>query len=222
MDKPQETRQRLLEAACDVFAGKGYRNATVQDICERAGANIAAVNYYFGSKQSLYEEVWTHLWDVAHRGYQAEIESIDSPVERLHAIIRTRIHHLLGGGKTGRLPAIIYREMADPTELNQQLVERFLKPAIESLTATVAAILGVPKGHPAARRCAVSIQSQFMSINIMRQKKKQHPLLHMLGVSDPTAGNLNALTDHIFSFVQGGLNAVKQGLEGGEKRGMRK
>ncbi|MGQ9671001.1 MAG: TetR family transcriptional regulator, partial [Desulfosoma sp.] len=48
------TRARLLDAACDVFAEKGYRGARLADICRRAGANIAAVNYHFGDKASLY------------------------------------------------------------------------------------------------------------------------------------------------------------------------
>ena len=53
------TRQRLLEAAGQVFAEQGFRAATVRDICQRAGANIAAVNYHFGDKEALYREVIT-------------------------------------------------------------------------------------------------------------------------------------------------------------------
>ena len=38
-------RTKLLESACRIFAEKGYRDATVAEICEAAGANVAAINY---------------------------------------------------------------------------------------------------------------------------------------------------------------------------------
>src|ERR1700744_5622166 len=52
-----ETRRELLEAAGEVFAEVGFREATVREICRRGNANIAAVNYHFGDKKTLYLEV---------------------------------------------------------------------------------------------------------------------------------------------------------------------
>jgi AcrR family transcriptional regulator len=60
-----ETRQRLLKAAGKVFAERGFRAAAVHDICERARANIAAVNYYFGSKEHLYTAVLQYAFNCA-------------------------------------------------------------------------------------------------------------------------------------------------------------
>ncbi|MGH7929608.1 MAG: TetR family transcriptional regulator, partial [Candidatus Binatia bacterium] len=55
------TEQRLLEAAGEIFAEYGYRSATVRQICEKAKANIAAINYHFGDKDGLYLAVLRHL-----------------------------------------------------------------------------------------------------------------------------------------------------------------
>jgi AcrR family transcriptional regulator len=52
-----ETRRKLLQAAAEVIAEHGYQAATVREICTRAGANIAAVNYHFGDKLALYTEL---------------------------------------------------------------------------------------------------------------------------------------------------------------------
>jgi hypothetical protein len=50
------TRKKLLAAAGRVFAEKGYHDATIAEICRLAGTNIAAVNYHFSDKETLYLE----------------------------------------------------------------------------------------------------------------------------------------------------------------------
>ena len=52
-----KTRQRVLEAAVEVFAEQGFRKTTVRDICKRAHANVAAINYHFRDKEGLYTAV---------------------------------------------------------------------------------------------------------------------------------------------------------------------
>ena len=53
----RETRARLLYAAARLFAERGYARVTVRDICKKARANVAAVNYHFGGKDGLYRAV---------------------------------------------------------------------------------------------------------------------------------------------------------------------
>src|SRR5262245_54607202 len=56
MPTPDDTQQRLLQTAGEIFAEKGFEGTTVREICQRAEVNIAAVNYYFRDKGRLYIE----------------------------------------------------------------------------------------------------------------------------------------------------------------------
>jgi len=51
------TRQKLIEAATEVFSEVGYKSATVREIVRRASVNQAAINYHFRGKDALYCEV---------------------------------------------------------------------------------------------------------------------------------------------------------------------
>ena len=55
--KPADTRQQILDAAESLFARDGFRGTSLRSITGRAGVNLASVNYHFGSKKSLLEEV---------------------------------------------------------------------------------------------------------------------------------------------------------------------
>jgi len=57
VEEGADTRQRLLGAAQQLFAEQGFDRVSVRDITDRAGANVAAVNYHFRSREGLVEEV---------------------------------------------------------------------------------------------------------------------------------------------------------------------
>jgi len=62
-DRPPErgaiAREHLIAHATRIFAAKGYAAASTREICQAAGANVAAIHYYFGDKEGLYRAVLT-------------------------------------------------------------------------------------------------------------------------------------------------------------------
>ncbi len=57
-------KQRVLRFACLLFSERGLRGTHVRDICSHAGVNLAALSYYFHSKEGLYDAV------VSEAGFQ--------------------------------------------------------------------------------------------------------------------------------------------------------
>ena len=59
----ESTRERILSAATEIFAAKGYLRTTVREICARAKVNLALVNYHFESKENLYVAVVEKMFE---------------------------------------------------------------------------------------------------------------------------------------------------------------
>src|SRR4051812_8334662 len=95
-----DTRGQLLQAAGEIFAEKGFRQATVRDIISRADTNIAAVNYHFGDKRGLYVAALQHWLGAAVEKYPADGGlSPGAPADqRLTAFIRAFLLRLMDEG----------------------------------------------------------------------------------------------------------------------------
>src|SRR3954447_13697469 len=135
------TKARLLDAAGEEFANKGFELARVRAICERAEANLAAINYHFGDKETLYVEALRE----AHRcGLEPDEEVLNSelaPAERL----RLFIHHFLGRVLAMNRPEdwqhrLMLREMIAPTSFSDVLVREGIRPRFERMKSLMAEI----------------------------------------------------------------------------------
>src|SRR3954454_15407014 len=126
------TKQRLLEAAGEEFAAKGFEAARVRSICEKADANVAAVNYHFGDKEQLY----TAAVIEAHRcGMQAMTElPAGTPAEQLGHYIHNFLANVLAMNRNDSWQnALMLREMLRPTAACEALVREAIRPRFERL-----------------------------------------------------------------------------------------
>ena len=71
------TRQRLLEAAEELFSEHGFDRVSVRDVTEKAGANVAAVNYHFGSREGLIEQVIERYVNPVNEERIARLEAVE-------------------------------------------------------------------------------------------------------------------------------------------------
>jgi AcrR family transcriptional regulator len=157
-----ETRRQLLEAAGEIFAEVGFVRATVREICRRAGANIAAVNYHFGDKETLYTEVLRDSQRKAFEKYPPllGVAADAPPEEKLRAFVRSFLLRLFDNGPITRFGRMMSREMVEPTGALDSLLKERLRPMAGLLRGIMAEILGRSPDDERVRLCVFSVVSQ--------------------------------------------------------------
>jgi AcrR family transcriptional regulator len=129
MPARDDTQQRLLQAAVQVFAEKGYEGATVRDICRLAGVNLAAVNYHFRDKERLYIEA---VKSACQR--QGEANPLpDWPpgtpaVVKLRQFIHIIVCRMLDDHGSPWQRQLFLRELAQPTAACEEVVRERIRP----------------------------------------------------------------------------------------------
>lgn len=130
----EETSQRILAAAGPVFAERGFQAATVREICDAAGVNLAAVNYYFGDKERLYLEAVKLARQTRAEQTPLPQWSPDTPTEtKLRDFIRTILSRMLGVQEAPWEVRLMLREILQPTSACEKLVEQYFRPHFEVL-----------------------------------------------------------------------------------------
>ena len=124
----ENTRDKILNAAGEVFAEQGFEGATVRAITERAGVNVAAVNYHFRDKAELYTRVVVDACSVRAAYREAIAEAPDSPDARLRSLIYHFLEYLLDPARPGWKRRLMAREMANPTTALDELVKNNIQP----------------------------------------------------------------------------------------------
>jgi TetR/AcrR family transcriptional regulator, regulator of cefoperazone and chloramphenicol sensitivity len=199
-------RQRLLEAAGEVFAQRSYRAATIREISQRANANIASVNYHFRDKESLYHEVFLYALSQARSRYVAYPLDVTEarPARRFRRELRRYLKTNFSADREPWQAMIFFREMFEPTDVFETLVEENLKPYQEYLESLVREVVGPRVDEHSVRFSAfatMAISCYFH--NVEQYIKKIYPEERFSGESS------DELADLIARFVLGGIGALK-------------
>ncbi|SHF95477.1 transcriptional regulator, TetR family [Desulfacinum infernum DSM 9756] len=197
-----ETRQRLLDAACRVFAEKGYKAARVADICRRARANVAAVNYHFGNKAALYVEAWKYAFSLG-KPTAADIPAHLDPEERLRAFVRRFLRHVVEPDASHLFMRLYFMELIHPTGLVNEIWQQLIEPHRRVLLRILADLLGKDPSDPQVLFCELSVVGQCRAACMLRHRDLEYLL------DAPVTDDLvDRLTDHITRFSLAGIHAT--------------
>lgn len=88
MNRTGSTKDRILGAAEALFAQRGFDGASLRQLTSAAGVNLAAVNYHFGSKEKLVEQVLRRRLDVLSNQRLAALDKLAGrPDTRLEDVL---------------------------------------------------------------------------------------------------------------------------------------
>jgi AcrR family transcriptional regulator len=201
-----KTYKSLLAAAADVFAGKGYRDATIAEICERAKANIAAVNYHFGDKETLYREAWRYSFSESIKAHPPDggVSGAARPEERLRGQIVALLHRVADEDNKEFL--IVQREFANPTGLLNEIMREVIHPLQEKMQASICELIGPQASDTQVKFCEISIISQCINPSIVGRSQK--------GMSGPPRiEDIEAYSNHVIKFSLAGIRAIREEVE---------
>jgi len=213
-----KTPKSLLAAASEVFAEKGYRDATIAEISEQARANVAAVNYHFGDKETLYTEAWRHSFSESVKTHPPDGGVSDGapPEERLRGQVVALLRRIADEGNREFL--IVQKELANPTGLLNEVMREELRPLHEKMETLVRELLGPRSSDMQIRFCAISIISQCINpmVAIKGRKGNRENNDFPPGVDD-----IEAYSNHVVKFSLAGIRAIRKEAEK-KRRGIRK
>jgi AcrR family transcriptional regulator len=122
-----DKKEHIINHAVELFAEKGFEGTSIRDLAAKAGVNVAMVNYYFGSKEKLFESMLT-LKASYTRGVLDEIAKSNTltAIEKIDLVIDNYINRLFLNRKFHR---IIHQElMLSKRESLQQAIVDILYP----------------------------------------------------------------------------------------------
>ena len=199
-----DTHARLLEAGAAIFADVGFHAATTRDLCARAAANPAAVNYHFGDKLGLYTEVLKAviLYD---KSLGEPLKKEESAERALELFVRSLFDNMRCDLGTYRYARLMAHELAQPTPGLALVVEQIIRPRAERLCEIVARLTGYPRTSSQTRLYAHSVIGQIMHYSQSR------PVLALLWPEWPqNEAQREKMIQHVTRFSLAGMLAAKR------------
>ena len=204
----KSVKDRLLDAAEGLFCECGFKGTSIRDIAASAGCNIASVNYYFGSKEKLYEEVWRRHLIPMRDARIASINNVMSQTEarpNLEVLLRsfadTFVGSMVDTSRASQLSKLMAREYIDSHLTIDMFVNEVMTPTITAMHRAL------------VKTCPDLDESRILPVVFSVIGQLVH-LVHVKTMFEKGGDDLNLLIfdsneliDHIVKFSAAGIRA---------------
>jgi AcrR family transcriptional regulator len=209
----KDTKELILDAAEKLFAAEGFAAASLRHITAEAGVNLAAVNYHFGSKDALIDEVISRRLDPLNRERLQLLEELEASsgdagpaMEQIvEAFIGPPLRIKQAAGRVGvDFMRIIGRVMSDPSDrLLKQFTDKF-----RETTERYSAAIG--RAQPQLSPAEIIWRIVFM-VGTMAHTMSMSEYIQDVsdGVCDPS--DIESLIRRMTVFLSAGMRAAASG-----------
>ncbi len=181
----KDARSRLLHEALRLFAAQGFAKTSTRAIAQAAKVNISAIGYYFGDKQGLYQSAYYE--PIANYSPQLVAAQIVDEKASLQQGLQAFFEHMLvpfeqDDEVVGDCVRLYLREMVEPTDLLQTIVEQRIIPLHKALSELITRHLKLKKPDDEVSRLVFAIIAmpaqwiighdvvQVISPNLLKQR----------------------------------------------------
>jgi TetR/AcrR family transcriptional regulator, regulator of cefoperazone and chloramphenicol sensitivity len=191
----------IIEVAGRLFAEQGYDGTTSKSISERANVSLAAVNYYFESRDGLYLAVLKEV----HRRFMSlkflhELsDSPLSPADKLRRFLEALVSHVLESDSW--VMRVWAREVLAPTRMFEKIVREDSWPKFEALADIIGAIAGIAVHDPRMPRLVLSTIAPCL-IMLITNRETDTPVQPLYSTSS------TALAEGFWRFAMAGLSQL--------------
>ncbi len=222
----RSTQDRLLDAAEQLFADKGFDDVSIRDLAAAADVNVAAVNYHFQGKENLYHEVVRRRYSLQRDETLASLAAVlprDGERPDLDSIIRAIVGQYLEGALVragGRqFMAVIAREMHSGHDNRHMMVFKEMIAPIFGAFSTAMLAARPNLRQEDANWIIASIVGQVHHFIMRRLKFDSLPADHEIRafmvlafpiLAAPVEEFAASVTDHITRFSAAAIDGMRQ------------
>ena len=194
----------MIDASAELFAECGYGGTSVAQICERAGVNIASVNYHFGSKESLLRAVLQRTFAIANEQYPITGEFVEkmSAEQRICNHLEAMIRRCFDPGPGGQFDRIIVQLVSGREGVDDLLLEEVRGLQANFPPEVIAELIGT-RDHETLTQACMNLLGLCVGSRILV------PPMRLLFPEPPTPEQLDSFIERQIAFALGGLENLK-------------
>ena len=138
-----DTKEKLLQMATKMFAERGIDGVSTRELVKKSEINLCSINYYFGTKQKLYEAVMDRVFEHIQQNFLKDIKKQQeasnlSPKEKIMQIINSFFDFLCSHIVSDTQAELLVREMFNPSSVYDKFYSDSLEPIHRYLTKLIA------------------------------------------------------------------------------------